>query len=79
MERFKMKQMNTEEKESFAQITTLKYHCPPGIKLKAYQDGWTEDDSREYHDELLKVLKGIIENELLWGVCLTSLDGVGLS
>ena len=39
MERFKMKQINTEEKQSFMQTATLKYHCPPGTKLKAFQDG----------------------------------------
>ena len=42
MERYQMKQMNTNEKEAFAKTATLKYHFPPGTKLKAYHDGWTQ-------------------------------------
>jgi len=34
-EHFEMKQMNTDEKAAFTQTATLKYHCPPGTKLKA--------------------------------------------
>ena len=60
MERYKMKQMNTEDKENFVQTATLKYHCPPGTKLKAYHDGWTQL-GRDYYHALLKMVKKIRE------------------
>jgi len=66
MERYQVKQMNTDEKEAFVQTTTLKYHCPPGTKFKAYQchDGWTQE-SRDYYHELLKRVNDIKGNKEL--------------
>ena len=67
MEHFQMKQMNTAEKEAFTQTVTLKYHCPPGTKLKAYHNGLTQQ-GRDYYDERIIVVKGIKANKQLWEV-----------
>jgi len=67
MERFHMKQMNTAVGDAFAQTSTLKYNCPPGTKLKAYHDGWTQQ-GRDYYHELLEKIKGIKANKKLWEV-----------
>ena len=61
-----MKQLNTEDKENFVQTATLKYHCPPGTKLKAYHDGQTQLDRDQYYHALLKRVKEIKENKELW-------------
>jgi len=67
MERFQKKQMNTEEQGQFVQSATLKYHCPPGTRLKAYHDGWTQL-GRDYYHSLLKRVKEINGNKELWEV-----------
>ena len=64
MERYQMKQLNTEDKENFVQTATLKYHCPPGTKLKAYHDSWTQL-GRDYYHALLKRVKEIKRNKEL--------------
>ena len=63
MERFQKKQMNTEEQVQFVQSAKLKYHHPPGTKLKAYHDGWTQL-GRDYYYSLLKTYRklGVIKN-----------------
>ena len=42
MERMKKRQMNAEELVQFVQSAELRYHQPPGTKLKGYHDGWTQ-------------------------------------
>jgi len=59
--------MNTEDQGKFVQTATLKYHCPPGTKLKAYHDGWTQL-GRDYYHALLKRVKEIKGNTGLWEV-----------
>ena len=44
---------------------SLKYHHPPGTKLKAYEDGWTKEGV-QYYDEKVTVVKCIMGNEPLW-------------
>jgi len=66
LERFKMKRMNNFEREGFQKTASLKYHHPPGTKLKAYEDGWTEEEGVQYYDEKVTVVKGIMGNEPLW-------------
>ena len=67
MERYPMKQMSTENKDKFIQTATLKYYCPPGTKLKAYHDDWTQL-GRDYYHALLKRVKKIKGNKELWEV-----------
>jgi len=67
MERFQMKQMNTAARYAYTHTATLKYHCPPGTKLKAYQDGWTQQ-GRDYYHTLLEKIKGLKVNKELWEV-----------
>ena len=67
MERFKKKQMNTQEQSQVVQSATLKYHHPVGTKLKAYHDGWTQD-GRDYYYSLLKTIQRIKGNTELWDV-----------
>ena len=55
MERFKKKQMNTQQQSQAVQSATLKYHHPVGTKLKAYHDGWTQV-GRDYYYSLLKTI-----------------------
>jgi len=65
LERIKMKRMNNVDREAFEKTASLKYHHPPGTKLKAYEDGWTEEGVK-YYDEMVRVVKGIMANEPLW-------------
>jgi len=58
MEPFQKKQVNTEDQDKFVHTATLKYHCSPGTKLKAYHDDWTQL-SRDYYHSLLKRVKEI--------------------
>ena len=65
LERFKMKRMNNLDREAFEKTASLKYHHRPGTKLKAYEDGWTEEGV-QYYDEKVTVVKGIMGNGPLW-------------
>ena len=65
LERFKMKQMNNVENDAFEKTASLKYHCPVGTKLNVYNDGWAVV-GLQYYEEQLGVVKGIMQNELLW-------------
>lgn len=65
LERIKMKRMNNVDRESFEKTASLKYHHQPGTKLKAYEDGWTEEGV-QYYEEMVMVVKGIMGNKPLW-------------
>ena len=65
LERIKMKRMNNVDREAFEKTASLKYHHPPGTKLKAYEDGWTEEGV-QYYEEMVRVVKGIMANGPLW-------------
>ena len=65
LERIKMKRMNNVDRESFEKTASLKYHHQPGTKLKAYEDGWTEEGV-QYYEEMVRVVKGIMGNGPLW-------------
>jgi len=65
LERIKMKRMNNVDRESFEKTASLKYHHQPGTKLKAYEDGWTEEGV-QYYEEMVRVVKGIMGNKPLW-------------
>ena len=67
LERFKKKQMNTQQQSQAVQSATLKYHHPVGTKLKAYHDGWTQV-GRDYYYSLLKTIQRIKGNTELWDV-----------
>ena len=67
MERMKKRQMNAEELVQFVKSAELKYHHPPGTKLKAYHDGWTQL-GRDYYYSLLKTIQRIKGNTELWDV-----------
>ena len=65
LERIKMKRMNNVDRESFEKTASLKYHHQPGTKLKAYEDGWTEEGV-QYYEEMVINVKGIMGNKPLW-------------
>ena len=65
LERIKMKRMSNMEREAFEKSASLKYHHQPGTKLKAYEDGWTEEGVK-YYEEKMGVVKGIMANVPLW-------------
>ena len=65
LERFKMKHMNNLDREAFEKTASLKYHHPPGTKLKAYEDGLTEEGV-QYYDEEVTVVKDVMGNGPLW-------------
>ena len=65
LERIKMKRMSNIEREAFEKSASLKYHHQPGTKLKAYEDGWTEEGVK-YYEEKMGVVKGIMANVPLW-------------
>ena len=65
LERIKMKRMNNVDREAFEKTASLKYHHQPGTKLKAYEDGWTEEGV-QYYEEMVRVVKGIMGNKPLW-------------
>jgi len=65
LERIKMKRMNNVDREAFEKTASLKYHHQPGTKLKAYEDGWTEEGV-QYYEELVINVKGIMGNKPLW-------------
>ena len=65
LERIKMKRMNNVDREAFEKTASLKYHHQPGTKLKAYEDGWTEEGV-QYYEEMVAVVKGIMGNGPLW-------------
>ena len=65
LERIKMKRMNNVDREAFEKTASLKYHHQPGTKLKAYEDGWTEEGV-QYYEEMVRVVKGIMANGPLW-------------
>ena len=57
--------MSNIERETFEKSASLKYHHQPGTKLKAYEDGWTEEGVK-YYEEKMGVVKGIMANVPLW-------------
>jgi len=65
LERIKMKRMNNVDREAFEKTASLKYHHQPGTKLKAYEDGWTEEGV-QYYEEMVINVKGIMGNKPLW-------------
>ena len=65
LERIKMKRINNVDREAFEKTASLKYHHRPGTKLKAYEDGWTEEGV-QYYEERVTVVKGVMVNGPLW-------------
>ena len=57
--------MNNLDREAFEKTASLKFHHQPGTKLKAYEDGWTEEGV-QYYDDKVTFVKGIMENGPLW-------------
>ena len=53
LERIKMKCMNNVDREAFEKSACLKYHHRTGTKLKAYEDGWTEEGV-QYYEEMVR-------------------------